>query len=98
MKDCGGDQVSDEYAENDEDDQLSVDHKERVTDNARSLAWMGSKNSGEKMKPTPRGARRNKKTPFSGPCGLALALQGACYNDAWGHYVSSGFQPILRMF
>src|SRR6266851_2655582 len=26
MKDCGGDQVSDEYAEDDEDDQLGGDH------------------------------------------------------------------------
>jgi hypothetical protein len=27
-----------------------------------------------------------------------LCVAGACYNDAREHYVSSGFQPIIRMF
>jgi hypothetical protein len=35
--------------EDDEDDELPVDHRSGVTDNEHSVAWMGSKNSGEKI-------------------------------------------------
>ena len=53
--------LGNEYAENDEDDQLSVDHRKGVIDNERSVAWMGSRNSGEKIKA--RGGRGRKKRP-----------------------------------
>ena len=51
--------MRDEYAQKDKDDQLSVDHRTWVIDNARSVAWMGSRNYGETITPR-RGAVKEK--------------------------------------